>query len=100
MNKVEHRRSAGNVLESRSVSSGRGLQVWGVHRHRMDLFRPERSSLDQTLTQVSEISIRVSLWCDTLIYLEYVYMFPRHILCSQQLQHSPRSSATANGDGK
>src|SRR5215813_2307700 len=55
--------------------------------------------LEQTLTQMREVSVRVSRRRDTLVDLHHVHTFPRNLFVCQGAQHLPgRVAATDRHD--
>ena len=66
----------------------------------MDLLGSQRRMLEQAFTQVSEVSVRVSLRRDALVYLSHMYAFPRHIFVREGAQHLPRRVAAADSHDK
>ena len=52
----------------------------------MDLLRPQRCILQQAFAQVSQIPIRVTFGCNSLIHLYDMQVLPGHILLRQFAQ--------------
>src|ERR1044071_8337956 len=56
--------------------------------------------LQQTLTEMSEISVGITTGCDSLVRLEHMDTLPRHILLREVAQHGPRGFASTHRHGK
>jgi hypothetical protein len=66
----------------------------------MNLFGAHRGMLEETLADMSEVSIRMSLGCNTLVHLDDVDSRPGNFFVSQGTEHEPRRVAAADGHDK
>src|SRR5262245_66671073 len=98
MNKVEHRRYAGDLFESFCIPFGRSFQVGPFHWHWINLLTLERRMCKQTFIQVCEIAIQVALRRDAFVYLNDMHVVPRQIFLRQDTKHLPWSTAAAHSD--
>src|SRR5260221_2090037 len=71
VHEIQHRRCPCHPLKGERVLSSRCLQVSRFYRHAMNLLRPQRRMLKQTLSQVSKVLIRVSGGSHALVAQKY-----------------------------
>src|SRR6266568_2042265 len=62
----------------------------------MDLFRWNRRVIEQTLSKMGEISIRVPQWRNAFVHLHNVNARPRELFICQGAQHDPGSMTAAD----
>src|SRR5260370_4403181 len=96
VHEIQHRRCPCHPLKGERVLSSRCLQVSRFYRHAMNLLRPQRRMLKQTLSQVSKGPIRVSGRTPALVGLKYMHPRPGQIFLSERPQHYPRSVTATN----
>jgi hypothetical protein len=90
VNKVEHRRRAGNLLKNESVTPGCGLQVGRFDWHGANLLGAERDEFQQARAQVSEVPVRMPCRRHPLVHLRHIDAGPRQVLVGERAQHLPR----------
>ena len=66
----------------------------------MDLLRTNRRVIQQILSNVCEIPVRVSRRGDALVHLHHMDALPRQLFIGQCAQHYPRGSTAADGHHK
>src|ERR1700684_3719132 len=97
VSEVEHRRLAGNLLESLRILLRGSFRVSHFYRHGIDLVRRQsRNMLQQAGAQMSEVAIGISCRRDTLIHLEDMHIRPGNFFISQFAKHDPGSVASTD----
>jgi hypothetical protein len=95
VDQVEHWRRSSDLLESRRVLGGSGLQITGLHRHLMNLTGRKRRMIEKALAQMDEVSVRIFGRGNAFVDLHDMDSGPRHVGSCQRTQHQPGCVATA-----
>src|SRR5262249_17104519 len=92
---IENRRRPCDFLESHRVFCCCTRKVRGLHPHWVHVCGVKRRVSQQTLSQVSEIAVRVTCRCNPLVHLKYVNRSPGDFFFRQHPEHYPRSVPSA-----
>ena len=76
------------------------VQISHLNWHGVDLFLWDWRMGEQTFTQMSEITIRVTGGSDALIDLNDVNLGPRDIFVGKRAEHLPRRATATDGHDK
>ena len=79
MNKIENRRIARNLLQRFRILRCAGFRIGVFDRHGMKILLRQRRVFEQALTQMREITIRITRWSYPLVNLKYMNLVPRQL---------------------
>ena len=96
MNEVKHRRRARHVPQRQSILLRRTAKLRCFNRHRVQVIGRERHTIEQALTEMSEISIGIACRSNPLVHLKDMHLAPGQLAARQCSQHQPGRTAAAD----
>ena len=96
MRQVKHGRRSQHIAQRGGVLFGRSIQIWQSHGHGVNLFAFDWSVSQQTLVEVRQVAVGISVGRYSLVNLKYLHCCPGNILVGQRTQHDPGSMTSTH----